>query len=113
MIPLLNHKLGQTLIQQCDSPHHAGEIEKISHGPLDTADGYQGRGGSEYGLMQQLGANNAREADQSTLIEHAIEEHLIGFKAEETQRRPTPTRPLAFLGIHCDRAHTCESLDAA
>ena len=65
--------------------HRTGEIEKITLEPLVTGDGYEGHGGGDYGLMDSLDKIIAGKADQSTLIEHAIEGHLIGFKAEESR----------------------------
>lgn len=65
--------------------HHSGEIEKITLEKPEIAESYQGHGGGDYGLMDQLDAIIAGKADQSTLIENAIEGHLIGFKAEESR----------------------------
>lgn len=65
--------------------HRSAEIEKITLEPLASGDGYEGHGGGDYGLMDSLDKIIAGEADQSTLIEHAIEGHLIGFKAEESR----------------------------
>lgn len=65
--------------------HRTGEIEKITLDPLEAGAGYEGHGGGDYGLMNELDKIIAGKADQSTLIENAIEGHLIGFKAEESR----------------------------
>lgn len=65
--------------------HRTGEIEKVTLDPLETGAGYEGHGGGDYGLMNELDKIIAGKADQSTLIENAIEGHLIGFKAEQSR----------------------------
>ena len=63
--------------------HATGDIEAIS---LETTnDDYQGHGGGDYGLVDAMDAIFRGDGPESSLIEHAIEGHLIGFAAEESR----------------------------
>ncbi|MFC4994918.1 Gfo/Idh/MocA family protein [Rubritalea tangerina] len=75
--------------------HKSGDIEKITLDPPEAAEGYQGHGGGDYGLMDQLDHIIHGSADQSSLIEFAIEGHLIGFRAEESRLQQGKT-----LAVH-------------
>lgn len=64
--------------------HHDETLEKIVLPEADN-DGYQGHGGGDYGLMDELDKIIAGEASSSALIENSIEGHLIGFSAEKSR----------------------------
>lgn len=64
--------------------HDGGEIEKITLDPLGE-DGYQGHGGGDYGLVDSMDAVFRGEGDESSLISHSVEGHLIGFAAEQSR----------------------------
>ena len=64
--------------------HHDEKLEKIIFPELEN-DGYEGHGGGDYGLMNELDKIIAGEASSSALIENAIEGHLIGFTAEKSR----------------------------
>ena len=64
--------------------HSTGETELIKLKVADD-DGYQGHGGGDYGLVDAMDAIFRGSGSNSSLIEHAIEGHLIGFAAEESR----------------------------
>lgn len=64
--------------------HHSQDIEHITLGEAANV-GYQGHGGGDYGLMSELDQIILGNADQSSLIEHSVEGHLIGFSAESSR----------------------------
>ncbi len=64
--------------------HATGEVELIKLKVAED-DGYQGHGGGDQGLVNAMDAIFRGEGSQNSLIEHAIEGHLIGFAAEESR----------------------------
>lgn len=64
--------------------HHTNDITKTTLAPADSK-GYHGHGGGDYGLINEIDHIIAGRADQSTLIQNAIEGHLIGFSAEKSR----------------------------
>ena len=64
--------------------HRDGKLEKITFPELGN-DGYAGHGGGDHGLMSELDNIISGNASESTLIEHSIEGHLIGFTAEKSR----------------------------
>lgn len=64
--------------------HHTNDITKTTLTKAETS-GYLGHGGGDYGLINEIDHIIAGRADQSTLIENAIEGHLIGFSAEKSR----------------------------
>lgn len=61
--------------------HHSLDFEHIKLGEAATA-GYMGHGGGDYGLINEIDHIISGRGDDSSLIENAIEGHLIGFSAE-------------------------------
>jgi predicted dehydrogenase len=65
--------------------HYDGAIEKITLPAPDEGE-YAGHGGGDYGLINALsGIIHGTTNSASSLIETAIEGHLIGFSAEESR----------------------------
>lgn len=64
--------------------HHDGQIEKITLEAL-ADDGYKGHGGGDYGLVDSMDAVFRGEGNESALIAHSVESHLIGFAAEQSR----------------------------
>lgn len=64
--------------------HVTGKTELIDL-EHDSEAGYQGHGGGDYGLVDAMDSIFRGEDSQSTLIEHSVESHLIGFAAEKSR----------------------------
>lgn len=81
---------GDTIKRQLDCDfiirNHAKETdEKVTLPELDN-DGYEGHGGGDFGLINALDTIiTGKSGDDSALIEHSIEGHLIGFSAEASR----------------------------
>ena len=68
--------------------HATGNTELISLKSKEEEESehsYQGHGGGDYGLVNAMDSIFRGEGTHDTLIEHAIEGHLIGFAAEESR----------------------------
>lgn len=77
--------------------HASGETELIKLEVADD-DGYQGHGGGDYGLVNAMDAIFRGTGSDSSLIEHAIEGHLMGFAAEES--RLAGGKPVLLDSLH-------------
>lgn len=64
--------------------HATGETELIKLQVTEN-DGYKSHGGGDYGLVNAMDNIFRGGGSESSLIEHAIEGHLIGFAAEKSR----------------------------
>ncbi len=65
--------------------HATGDTRYITLEIPDNADGYQGHGGGDYGLINAMDTIFRGDDSQCSLIEHSIESHVIGFAAEQSR----------------------------
>ena len=65
--------------------HHTNEIDHISLDRDHAGSGYAGHGGGDYGLIASLDEMLSGATDDPTLIDSAVEGHLIAFSAEESR----------------------------
>lgn len=81
---------GDSIKEQFDTEiiirdHYNGELEKINLEDTSESE-YLGHGGGDYGLISALpGIINGSSHNESTLIENALQGHIIGFNAEKSR----------------------------